>query len=178
MTPAMPLCWQEFPSPPTLTRPSTENETRVLHRRNEILGLMAKDGFLSRDAARAAEQRPIQWSREHIHGGRQDHALQAPAGVNSALDELHARHSQVNVEDLFQGRIQLYATADARVQRIVNQALEQGLESYEKRHPEAQGITQGALVVLRNSDASVLAETRGRPFYNQRTATTLKHSEA
>ena len=75
-----------------------------------------------------------------------------------------------SVEDLLQGRIQVYSTVDLRVQQIANEALERGLELYEKRHPGAKGIIQGSVVVLRNRDASILAETGGRQFYQDRSA--------
>jgi penicillin-binding protein 1A len=51
------------------------------------------------------------------------------------------------------------------MQRIVNDALEHGLERYERRHPRARGVIQGSVVVLRNADGSILAETGGRQVY-------------
>jgi penicillin-binding protein 1A len=159
-----------IPKSPRSYAPNAKNEAMVRHRRNQILRLMAKHGFLSRDAGRAAGERPIQWAAARPDGVREDNALQAPAVVNSALDELQTRHWKVSGEDLFHGRIQVYATADARVQRIVSQALERGLEAYEKRHPQATGMIQGSVVVLRNNDASILAEAGGRQFYKQRAA--------
>ena len=56
------------------------------------------------------------------------------------------------------------------MQQIVNESLEQGLELYEKRHPSAKGLIQGSIVVLRNRDAGILAETGGRQFYEGRSA--------
>jgi penicillin-binding protein 1A len=54
------------------------------------------------------------------------------------------------------------------LQIIVNEALETGLALYEKRHPEAKGLIQGSVVVLRNADAAILAEAGGRHFYKNR----------
>jgi penicillin-binding protein 1A len=62
----------------------------------------------------------------------------------------------------------VYSTVDARVQRIVSDALEHGLERYEKRHPSARGLVQGSVVVLKNRDGSILAETGGRQVYLDR----------
>jgi penicillin-binding protein 1A len=62
----------------------------------------------------------------------------------------------------------VYSTVDARVQRIVSDALEHGLERYERRHPSARGVVQGSIVVLKNGDGSVLAETGGRQVYHGR----------
>ena len=67
-----------------------------------------------------------------------------------------------------QGRIQVYSTVDARVQQIANEALEHGLALYERRRSRARGVVQGSVVVLRNVDASILAETGGRQFYKNR----------
>jgi penicillin-binding protein 1A len=56
------------------------------------------------------------------------------------------------------------------VQQVANQALEHGLLLYEKRHPSARGLIQGSVVVLRNRDASIVAETGGREFYKDRSS--------
>jgi penicillin-binding protein 1A len=50
----------------------------------------------------------------------------------------------------------------------VNEALETGLESYEKRHPKTLGLIQGSVVVLGNSDAAILAEAGGRQVFRDR----------
>ena len=100
----------------------------------------------------------------------QGQELQAPAVVGTVLEELKGRGADLSIEDLLQGRIQVYSTVDARVQHIANEALERGLELYEQRHPSAKGIIQGSVVVLRNRDASILAETGGRQFYQDRSA--------
>ncbi len=54
------------------------------------------------------------------------------------------------------------------MQTIVNDALEHGLAQYQKRHPKAKGAIQGSVVVLRNGDAAILAETGGRQVYKDR----------
>jgi len=145
--------------------PGAKETERVLRRRNQILALMAANGFISRDRAKGAEQRPIEVVVRH-----KDKMLQAPAVVENVLEELKGRRAELSVENLLQGRIQVYSTADARVQQIVNEALEHGLELYEKRHPSAKGLIQGSVVMLRNRDASILAETGGRRFYKNRSA--------
>src|SRR5579859_138492 len=139
--------------------PSAKETDRILRRRNQILVLMAANGFISREQMRAAAQRPI------LVAQHENKMLQASAVVQSALEELKISHPDLSVEDLLQGRIQVYSTVDARMQQIVNEALEHGLELYEKHHPRAKGIVQGYVVILKNSDASILAETGGRQFY-------------
>jgi membrane peptidoglycan carboxypeptidase len=149
---------------PLYYAPSAKETERVLRRRNQTLALMAANGFISRNSVNSAEQRPIQ-----VSARRKDKMLQAPAVLGTMLHELKGR-GDFSVEDLLQGRIQVYSTVDLRVQQIANQALERGLELYEQRHPSAKGIIQGSVVVLRNRDASILAETGGRQFYQDRSA--------
>jgi penicillin-binding protein 1A len=149
---------------PRYYAPSAKETERVLRRRNQTLALMAANGFISSDSLNSAEQRPIR-----VVARRKDKMLQAPAVLGNVLQELK-RRGDLTVEDLLQGRIQVYSTVDIRVQQIANQALERGLELYEQRHPSAQGLIQGSVVVLRNRDASILAETGGRQFYQDRSA--------
>jgi penicillin-binding protein 1A len=150
---------------PLYYAPNAKDSSRVLRRRNQSLALMAGNGFITPDSVSSAEQRPIQ-----VIAQRKDKMLQAPAVLGTILQELKGRGADLGVEDLLQGRIQVYSTVDARVQQIANQTLEHGLELYEQRHPSAKGIIQGSVVVLRNRDASILAETGGRQFYQDRSA--------
>ena len=148
---------------PSYYAPSAKATARVLRRRNQTLALMAANGFISQDLVKSAEQLPIE-----LIARRKDKMLQAPAVLGTILQELKGLGAELSAENLFQGRIQVYSTVDARVQQIANQALEHGLELYERRHPSAKGIIQGSVVVLRNRDASILAETGGRQFYQDR----------
>jgi len=154
-----------IPKSPRSYAPSAKETRRILRRRNQILALMAVNGFISPDRVREAEQRPIQVVARH-----KDKMLQAAAVVENVLQELKARSADLSVEDLLQGRIHVYSTVDARVQQITNEALEHGLELYEKRHPSSKGLIQGAVIVLRNRDAGILGETGGRQFYKGRSA--------
>ena len=149
---------------PRYYAPSARETARVLRRRNQTLALMAANGFISPDNVNSAEQRPIE-----VIARRKDKIPRAPAVLGTILQELKGRDADL-VGNLFRGRIQVYSTVDARVQQIANQALERGLALYEQRHPGAKGIIQGSVVVLRNRDASILAETGGRQFYQDRSA--------
>lgn len=148
---------------PLYYAPSANNTERVLRRRNQNLALMAANGFISQDRVSGAKQRPIQ-----VTVRRKGKMLRAAAVVENVLEELKGLCADLSIEDLLQGRIQVYSTVDARVQQIVNEALEHGLELYEKRHPGAKGLIQGSVVVLRNRDAGILAETGGRQLYKDR----------
>ena len=143
--------------------PTANDTKRVRRRRNQILGLMAADGFISRDAMRAAQQRPLPAVARHS-----SQVVQSSAVVQHVLDEVKAEHPDLSVDDLLQGRIQVYSTVDARVQGIANDALQHGLERYEQRHRGSRGLTQGSVVVLKNQDGSILAEVGGREVYHGR----------
>ena len=145
--------------------PSAKDTRIVLRRRDQTLTLMRSNGFLSAEATAHAKARALQIVR---HDTRQ--ALQASAVVQHVFEEFRIRHADLSVEDLLQGRIQVYTTADARVQHLANQALEHGLGRYEQRHPEARGTIQGSVVVLQNRDGRILAEVGGRQVFNGRSA--------
>jgi penicillin-binding protein 1A len=145
--------------------PNASPTQRVLERRNQILALMAARGFISPDQARGASRRPIETVAQH-----KEKAIVASAVVDNVLDELKGGHADLTERDLLQGHIQVYTTVNAQVQQIANQALEHGLLLYEKRHPRASGLVQGSVVVLRNRDASIVAETGGRQFYKDRSS--------
>ncbi|MFN0166589.1 MAG: transglycosylase domain-containing protein, partial [Bryobacteraceae bacterium] len=147
--------------------PDASETGRVLQRRDQTLALMAANGFISPDQARRAMRRPIEvTAKQH-----KDKTIDASAVVDNVIDELTSRQAGLGVNDLRQGRIQVYSTVDAGLQQITDNALEHGLLLYEKRHPVARGQIQGSVVVLRNRDASILAETGGRKFYQERSRT-------
>jgi penicillin-binding protein 1A len=96
--------------------------------------------------------------------------FQSAALVAHVLEEFRTLTGGLGVEELLEGRIQIHSTANARVQHLSNNALEHGLDRYERRHPKARGIIQGAVVVLQNSDGRILAETGGRQVFNGRSS--------
>ena len=146
--------------------PGLVDNQRPLRRRNQILSLMVKNHFISAPVAARCQQAPIRLAA-HDTG-----PIEAPAAVGSVLDDLKgldvALASDVGINQLLEGRIQIYSTIDDRIQRIANAALENGLNLYEKRHPKNTGLIQGSVVVLRNSDSAILAEAGGRRRYKDR----------
>ena len=145
--------------------PNASETKRVLQRRNQTLALMAARGYISAELARRARQRPIEVVAQH-----KDKTIETSAVVDNVLDELTSRQAGLSVKDLLQGRIQVYSTVDSGVQQVADQALERGLLLYEKRHASARGLIQGSVVVLRNRDASILAEIGGRQVYKDRSS--------
>jgi penicillin-binding protein 1A len=94
----------------------TANDTRpILRRRNQVLALMAGQGFISGDQMTRAERRPLPGAAQHA-----SEPLPSSAVVEHVLDELKTSHADLGIDDLLQGRIQVYSTVDARVPRIVS----------------------------------------------------------
>ena len=132
-------------------------------RRDEVLALMARNGDITQTDLKRCLAEPIVTAP---HGAAK---TSAPGVVANVFEELRLyRDPRFGIDKLVTGRISIQATVDERVQTIVNQALEDGLGLYEKRHPRARGTTQGSVVVLRNRDAGVLAEAGGRQVYQGR----------
>jgi len=141
----------------------TAGALRPLGRRNAILALMERAGSISGDVAQRARAEPIRLST------RNPVKTEAPGAIASVLEELTRRGGdRFSIEDLLQGRISIRSTVDGRVQSVVNEALEHGLALYEARHPRSKGLIQGSVVVLRNGDAAILAESGGRRVFKDR----------
>jgi penicillin-binding protein 1A len=143
--------------------PTARNVVPALRRRNETLALMAEGGYLSSEQSIVVSQRPLAPLAPRVAPGSQ-----SSAAVAHVLRDLTAAHPELGIEDLLQGRIQVTSTIDARLQRIASEALQHGLDQYERRHARAQGMTQGSVVVLKNADGSILAEVGGREVYRGR----------
>ena len=138
-------------------------DPRPLRRRNEILALMSRNGYIAADLAERCQREPVRAVVRSVA------ETQAPAAIESVFDELKQHGgNRFGVDDLLEGRISVRATVDRRVQTIVNEALENGLVLYESRHPKARGLIQGSVVVLANADAAILAEAGGRQVYQDR----------
>src|SRR6202165_3114892 len=149
--------------------PTLANNQKPLRRRNQILALMVKNHFISAQRALSSQQAPIHLAA-HVNG-----PTEAPAAVENVFNELKgldATHaSDIGINQLLEGHIQIYSTIDDRIQRFANAALENGLNLYEMGHPKKTGMVQGYLVVFRDSDSAILAEAGGRRGYKEHDAT-------
>jgi len=136
-------------------------DARPLRRRNQILALMVRNGYISAAVAERCRAEPV-----FVVATDTTIKTPAPAAIHTVFAELAQRGFAA--EDLFRGRIAVHSTVHERVQAIVNDALENGLALYEQRYPAATGVIQGSVVVLRNADAAILAEAGGRQIYERR----------
>ncbi|NDQ57377.1 MAG: hypothetical protein GZ088_09930 [Acidipila sp.] len=151
-----------IPKSPRDYAPTDANASRVLRRRNHILAQMAANHYLTEESAARCARKPLDFVAATNSG------VAAPAAVKTVLGELNELGENLKGENLLTGHIQVYSTVDSRIQRIATEALESSVKAYEKRHPKSVGMLQGAAVVLRNSDAAILAEVGGRQMYNAR----------
>ena len=152
-----------IPKSPSEYAPTVEDLQKPTRRRNQILNLMVKNQFLPAEAAQRCKLAPIRLAAHDVE------PVEAPAAVETALEEL--KHlgpnlgSEIAIDQLLEGHIQVFSTVDYRIQHIANVAFENGLKIYERRHPQSRGVIQGSVVVLRNSDSAIIAETGGRQVY-------------
>jgi penicillin-binding protein 1A len=149
--------------------PTVEDIQKPMRRRNQILNLMVANHFLPTEVAQRLKLAPI-----HL-AGHAGEPVEAPAAVETTLEELKRLgpnlDSEIGINQLLEGHIQVYSTVDHRIQHIANVALENDLKVYEKRHPQSTGLIQGSVVILRNSDSAILAEIGGREVYKGRNNT-------
>ncbi len=148
------------------------NFSRQLTRKNHILDRMAINKFLAPSESEQFKKVKVDLLPSKVK-------TEAPSVVSDILNEI--KSYGYNVDQFFEGRFSIYSTTNLEIQKIANQALENGLKIYEKRHPEAEGKIQGSVVVLRNGDGAILAEIGGRQVFNsQKIAYTdfnrVKHS--
>ena len=151
-------CLAGIAKSPRAYAPAPASLERSQRRRDQVLALMAARRYLPRDLVRRLQQAPLRVIPPRPL------STEAPGAVEQALRELR-RDGRWGMESLAAGRIFLHSTLDNRIQTAANDALEAGLRRYEERHPGRDGQVQGALVVLRNRDAAILALVGGRRHY-------------
>jgi len=133
-----------------------------LARRNVIIDRMAEKnifskGYITQEENIRYKSRPIKIE------ARNNIKTIAPSVISEIFKE--TRDNGLDSEEIFQGNLQIKTTVDLKIQKIVNQSLNKGLETYETRHPDQKDMVQGSIIILRNSDAAILAMAGGREFY-------------
>jgi penicillin-binding protein 1B len=125
-------------------------------RRNVVLRRLREEGILTEDAMIQAMARPVKVMLN------QAVLTDAPYFVDHLLREIEQGIGM----DIPDGA-RIYSTLDPRVQRIVTQALQEGLTKLEKSYPalaEVESPLQGAAVVLDVKTGHVLAMVGGRNY--------------
>lgn len=135
---------------------------RQLNRRNNIIDLMVANKYLEKESADKLKEAELPLPSSVNIKIQTD----APSAVGNVFEEI--KNNNFDINKIFSGELQVYTTINLDIQRIANQALENGLSAYENRFPNEKGKIQGSVVVLRNSDGAILAEVGGRQVYNSK----------
>ncbi len=134
-----------LPKFPGRVNPYT-NPARVLIRRDYVLGRMVKDGFITREQADAAISKPLSTTKR----------LRGPeyAAATYFVQELRKQLiDQYGEEELEQGGLSIRTTIDTKLQLAAQEALQIGLETYDRRHDY-----RGPVKVLDADAADVLEQ--------------------
>ncbi len=145
----------KHPAPSNLT-----NIQKYLDRRNEVLVLMAQNGFISAEDKDRLINQPLELAKKNPL------KTPSPTAVANILNEI--KRAGFTVDDFFEGRFQIHSSNNLQIQSIATQALENGLKAYEERYPGLKGTVQGSVVILRNNDGAILAEVGGRQVYRSK----------
>ncbi|MBN1879948.1 PBP1A family penicillin-binding protein [bacterium] len=122
--------------------------------RNRVLVRMSDAGFISREDLTV-------WLDEamNINPDVQQGFI-APYFVEEIRRTLEVELGQ---EMLLKGGLRVRSTLDSRHQDCANRAIQQGLESYRERHPDADAI-QAALISMRPASGDITAMVGGSSF--------------
>ncbi len=134
------------------------NPQRALKRRNVVLGLMARYGFITEAQKRAAQAAPL---RLRERGNR---IFRAPYFLDEVKRELLERYS---LERLGTAGLTIRTTLNTRLQMLAEESLRQGLEQLEqalrrRRKAAKKEKLQGAMVVMNPHTGAILALVGGR----------------
>jgi len=142
-------------------RPNQSDKARETQkkRRNQILYLMAEEGYINTGQKDRLIEKELELSF------KRERTI-APSIVNETFNEI--KSEKFEIQNIFQGNINIHTTVDLRIQKIVNESCENGLAEYEKRHPTKEGQAQCSAIVLKNNNAAILAEVGGRTIYQGR----------
>lgn len=113
-----------LPKAPSRFNPMV-NPKRAIERQRYILGRMRDNGFLSDDEYRAALAQPLSFMPAHA-----DYPVHAPYVAELARQLAFELYR----EQIYSAGLKIYTTILAADQRSANEALEQGVLDYDRRH--------------------------------------------
>jgi len=115
-----------LPKFPGRVNPYT-NPDRVLQRRNYVLNRMVDDGYISKDQADEAKAKPLTTTKR-LYGPEYAAATYFVQELRKQLIDLYGE------EELEQGGLSIRTTIDTKLQLAAQEALQLGLEAYDRRH--------------------------------------------
>jgi len=97
---------------------------KSLRRRNLVLNLMVREGFISREEAEEAKRKPIVLRQETRHRSV------APYFVEEVRKYLERHYGR---KETYQSGLKVYTTLDLRMQKVAQDALRKGIRELDKR---------------------------------------------
>ncbi len=128
------------------------NPDEAIRQRNLVLDLMAREGYITPVQRDTAKAEPLRLTPH-----RPRTRFIAPYAVMDILRQLEEMYGR---EFLLQGNLRIYTTLHSGMQRVAEQALERGIRAF-----EAQGVNQGAIVLIDLRTGGIRALVGGRNFY-------------
>lgn len=127
------------------------NPDEAIRQRNLVLDLMAREGYITPAQRDAAKAEPLRLTKH-----RPRTRFLAPYVVMDTLRQLEELYGR---ELLLQGNLRVYTTVHTGMQQAAEQALERGIRAF-----EAQGVNQGAIVLIDLRTGGIRAMVGGRRF--------------
>ncbi len=115
-----------LPKFPGRVNPYT-NPERVLTRRNYVLNRMVDDGYITEEQAEEAKAKPLNTTKR-LYGPEYAAATYFVQELRKQLIDLYGE------EELEQGGLSIRTTIDTKLQLAAQEALQIGLESYDRRY--------------------------------------------
>ena len=127
---------------------------RALKRRNLVLDLMARQGFITPEQARHAQRQPLGVAKQKRLG-----ASRNPAFIDLVRRQLRRDYRE---EDLTSEGLRIFTTFDPWVQARLEKAISEGLVRLEKGRKLKKGTLQAAAVLVSPQEGEVRALAGGR----------------
>ncbi len=134
-----------LPKFPGRVNPYT-NPERLLQRRNYVINRMVDDGFITEEQAEEAKAKPMNTTRR-LRGPEYSAATYFVQELRRQLTE------QYGEDELKRGGLSIRTTIDTKLQLAAQEALQIGLETYDRRHGY-----RGPLATLDPSASDVLVQ--------------------
>ncbi|MCR9195511.1 MAG: penicillin-binding protein 1A [Hyphomonas sp.] len=115
-----------LPKFPGRVNPYT-NPERVLQRRNYVLNRMVDDGYITQEQADEAKAKPLNTTKR-LYGPEYAAATYFVQELRKQLIDLYGE------DELEQGGLSIRTTIDTKLQLAAQEALQIGLETYDRRH--------------------------------------------
>ncbi len=131
------------------------NKARALERRNVVLASMAEAGFMTPEAAKAAEAEPLKIAARALEN-------EAPYFVDYVSKLVDESHEGLMTKA---GAVDVYTTLDLHLQRMAQEAVAEGLVLIDKQlSKKKQGQAQIALIAADPRTGEILAFVAGRAY--------------